>query len=193
MSTARLWGGPLRLVVVLVLAAAGFLGPAPAAMADAPAHKAETAKFEVAFMTGMIDHHHMGVEMGQVCVDNAIHKELRLLCKDVIHAQSHEIETMQSWLEDWYAVEHEPQMTEAEKREIDELSSLSGEHFEIKFMESLIHHHRQAIAEADMCVDRASHHQLIHLCADMIATQRHEIDHLETWLCQWYDRCRRHE
>ncbi len=47
-------------------------------------------------------------------------------------------------------------------------------------------------ARSAMCVDRAYHDELTHLCSDTIATQRHEIARLETWLCEWYHPCRRH-
>ncbi len=43
-----------------------------------------------------------------------------------------------------------------------------------------------------MCVGRASHYELANLCSEMISTQRHEIAHLETWLCESYHRCGRH-
>lgn len=181
-SVGHITGGLLALVVALVLAA-------PAA-ASAPAPQKSTAKFEVDFMTGMIDHHAMAIEMGEMCLDNAEHAELRAMCEDVVSAQSQEIETMQAWLEDWYSVSYEPEMTPGEMRQMEKLDALAGAEFEIRFMEMLIRHHRMAITEAEKCVDRAYHGELRDLCQGIIEAQSAEIAQLETWLCQWYGRCR---
>ncbi len=55
-------------------------------------------------MEDMIDHHAMAVGMAAKCVDKAVHEELRSLCKHINATQSQEIETMQTWLADWYAL-----------------------------------------------------------------------------------------
>lgn len=141
-------------------------------------------------MTGMIDHHAMAIEMGEMCLENAVHAELRAMCEDVITAQGAEIETMQSWLEDWYAVSYEPEMSQGEMRQMEKLAALSGAEFEIRFMEMLLRHHQKAITEAEKCVDRAYHGELGGLCEGIIETQSAEIAQLETWLCQLYGRCR---
>jgi uncharacterized protein (DUF305 family) len=165
-----------------------FASPAAGA---APAPTKRTAKFEVRFMTEMIDHHAMAVEMSEVCLDKAVHAELRAMCQEMIAAQSQEIETMQSWLEDWYGVSHEPEMSRRDMRMIERLAALSGARFEIRFMETMIEHHRQAIAEAERCLDRAYHAELRNLCRQIIEAQSAEIAQLEEWLCVWYGRCHR--
>ena len=185
--------GPRPLTYLAAVLTALVLGLALAspAVASAPAGDRATAKFEVDFITGMIDHHAMAVEMAQVCVDNATHPELRTLCEQIIAAQSAEIETMQSWLGDWYGVSHEPDMKPGDMRKIEKLAALSGAEFEIAFMESMIRHHRKAIVEAERCIDRAFHAELRDMCREIIETQSAEIAQMQSWLCQWYDRCRR--
>lgn len=59
----------------------------------------------------------MAVEMAEICVDKAVHEELRSLCKNINATQSQEIETMQTWLADWYSVSYEPQMAAGKMRE----------------------------------------------------------------------------
>ena len=34
-----------------------------------------------------------------------------------------------------------------------------------------------------------THEDLVSMCQDIIAAQLAEIDQMQTWLCQWYDRC----
>ena len=177
------------LVVSLVgtLALAGFLA-APAG-AEEPAPERWTARYEVEFLSGMIDHHAMAVHMSEMCVDKAVHEELRSLCEQIIAAQTSEIETMQSWLQDWYGVTHEPSMPPGHMQRMERMSAMEPAELEVEFMEMMIRHHRQAIREASGCVDRAYHDELVDLCQNIIETQDAETEMMQTWLCEWYDRC----
>ena len=158
--------------------------------ASTPAPDKQTAKFEIDFMQGMIDHHAMAVAMAELCVQKAIHEELRQLCGDIIAAQSAEIQQMQGWLQEWYGVSYEPRMTNGAMRQMEKLASLSGAEFEIAFMEQMIRHHEAAIKEARTCLRRAYHVELRQLCENIIATQSAEIEQLQNWLCQWYGICK---
>lgn len=169
------------------VAGVGMVGAAPA-VADAPAASEQAARFEVDFLIDMIDHHAMAVGMAETCVENAIHEELRNVCQSIIETQEQEIQQMQAWLADWYGLAHEPQMTEGDMRSMEKLASLSGAEFEIRFMESMIRHHWRAIGEAEKCLDKAEHQELIDMCSNIRDTQTSEIALMQTWLEQWYGR-----
>ena len=109
---------------------------------------------------------------------------------DVKAAQTAEIDRMQGWLQDWYGVTHEPEITRGDMRRMERLASLSGAEFEIQFMKAMSKHHRSAIRRGETCLGRASHAALIDLCENIIATQRAEIAKMEDWLCHWYGHCR---
>jgi uncharacterized protein (DUF305 family) len=156
-------------------------------MAGAPAPNPSTTRYETRFMQGMIDHHAMAVMMGEMCVDRAVHDELRSMCEGIVATQSQEIATMQGWLSDWYGSSYEPQMKPADAKKMESLAALDGLEFEISFMETMIKHHENAIQEASRCVERAYHSELIELCEDIIEVQQTEIAQLRGWLCEWYD------
>jgi uncharacterized protein (DUF305 family) len=184
----RRFGGSLRLWRVALLALSLFaIGVAPA-VASGPAPDRSTARFEIDFMQDMIDHHAMAVMMAEICLDKAVHAELRSLCQNIMASQSQEIQQMQSWLQSWYGVSHLPAETK-DTGQMKQLERASGAEFEIRFMEMMIRHHRAAIKEAETCLDRAYHPELKQLCQNIIRTQSAEIQQLETWLCQWYGRC----
>ena len=157
--------------------------------ASQPAPTTSAARYEVRFLEGMIDHHMMAIMTAQLCVDRAIHEDLRSLCEQIIATQSAEIETMQSWLTEWYGVTHEPEMTPGAMKEMERLAALEGAEFEIEFMRMMIRHHRGAIREAEQCLRRAWHDELVQLCQDIITAQQGEIEQLQTWLCEWYGIC----
>ena len=178
-----------RLAAFLLVALVGAgLAVAPAA-AEEPAPEPSTARYEVDFLMNMIDHHAMAVQMAEICLDNAVHPELASLCESIKTAQSQEMAEMQSWLQDWYGVTHEPEMKPGDRRKMERLASLDGAEFEIEFMESIIGHHRKAIREGEQCLRRAYHPELLDLCQNIIQTQSAEIAQMEQWLCDWYDRC----
>lgn len=183
----RWTGGQLRIWRVALLALSLFaIGAAPA-VASEPAPDRSTARFEIDFMQDMIDHHAMAVMMAQMCLDKAVHAELRSLCESIKTSQRKEIQLMQSWLQSWYGVSHQPETKDT--GQMKQLERASGAEFEIRFMEMMIRHHRAAIKEAETCLDRAYHPELRGLCQNIIETQSAEIQQLQTWLCQWYGRC----
>ena len=163
--------------------------PPAAVRSAAPAPTKPAAKFEVDFLTGMIDHHHMAVMMAMMCQEKAVHADLESLCDDIVTSQSQEIEMMQAWLQGWYGITYEPMMKPGDMKMMERMEALTGEQFEITFMEMMIRHHAGAIREAEKCLNKASHSELHSLCTSIIETQSAEIAQMETWLCQWYGRC----
>jgi len=181
------------LAAVLATVAAGLIASTSPAAAEEPAPDERTARFEVDFLVGMIDHHAMAVDMAETCLEKAIHPDLEAMCADIVASQSAQIEQMQGWLQDWYGVTHEPEMTQGDMRQMEKLASLPPAEFEVEFMETMIKHHRMAIREGEMCLARAAHQELIDLCESIIEVQSAEISQLQAWLCEWYHRCRGHE
>lgn len=165
------------------------LSTATPAQAEAPAPTRAQSQYEVRFMTDMIDHHAMAMEMSQICLTNATHDELKALCQGIIAAQQQEILTMQGWLQQWYGVSYAPEMTRGAMQRMQRMSEMFGAEFEIMFMKSMIRHHWKAVVRASGCLDRAYHPELIAMCAEIIEAQVAEITLMRTWLCQWYGTC----
>ena len=147
------------------------------------------AKFEGDFLTKMIDHHQMGVEMARTCTNQATHAALRDFAQKIAATQSSEVAMMQGWLADWYAKSHEPRMTPAMKGQMTRLASLRGSEFEIAFLRAMIRHHSDAIADAKEAVDRAAHDELSGMARATVEKQGAEVDKMQDWLCGWHDLC----
>lgn len=158
--------------------------------ANGPAPRRSEGVFEVRFLNEMIDHHSMAVAMASLCEGRTIHSELQQLCDSIVTSQSAEIGEMQTWLQNWYGIQHVPEMNPKDERELEMLASLSGPEFEIMFMEMMMRHHSIAIRRAMDCVRKAYHQELVNLCENNIATQTEEIDTMQGWLCQWYEICK---
>ena len=175
---------------VLALVAMPIASAAPVA-ADASAPGARAARYEVYFMTDMIDHHHMAVMMSAVCVQEPdIEPALREVCQTMLDDQQEEMVLMQSWLQDWYGITHAPEMMPGHGEMMAELAALDGDEFEIAFMRSMAGHHLDAIREANRCQRMASHQELLDLCSAIKTSQLREVEVMREWLCEWHDICR---
>lgn len=60
--------------------------------------------FDRAFLRDMIHHHAMAVLMTRPLAANARRDEAKQLAKEIIEAQSREIQQMRGWLKDWFGV-----------------------------------------------------------------------------------------
>lgn len=58
--------------------------------------------FDKAFLEEMIVHHEGAVEMAEALLKNTERPELQKLGKDIISAQTGEIEMMKGWLQEWF-------------------------------------------------------------------------------------------
>ena len=175
----------LRSFIILALATMLPLS----ANASAPAPDKATAQYEVRFMTEMIDHHFMAVQMATMCLDKAIHLELKTLCENIVESQTKEIEMMQSWLSDWYGVSYTPEMTKGDQQMMARMASMSPAEFEMEFLKMMIRHHWKAVVRASQCIDRAYHPELVAMCENIVLAQSHEIELMRDWLCAWYGLC----
>lgn len=59
-------------------------------------------EFDKAFLAEMIVHHEGAVEMAELALTNANHKEVKDLAKAIISAQNNEIGQMKSWQKAWF-------------------------------------------------------------------------------------------
>ncbi len=64
----------------------------------------DSEEFEIHFMKRMIGHHATAIKEAEDCLEEAYHGELIETCQNIIVTQFQEIETMQTWLCEWYGV-----------------------------------------------------------------------------------------
>jgi uncharacterized protein (DUF305 family) len=57
--------------------------------------------FDQSFLSMMIAHHQGAIDMAKLADMNAKHQEIKDLSKDILSAQSKEIDQMQTWQGDW--------------------------------------------------------------------------------------------
>ena len=100
----------------IVLIFSLIMMPALDGHANEPAPDKATSKFEIRYMQFTIDHHGMGVEMSQLCLQRAITGELLDLCQRNLTGQSQELMLLQSFLSSWYGINYAPEMKPSGER-----------------------------------------------------------------------------
>lgn len=170
----------IRLTVMAVASALPMLAAEPAPT-DAQ------ARFEVDFLTEMVDHHQAAVEMAELVADRTERAELREFATTLAAAQAKEIETMQGWLEEWYGETHEPELDRKAGRQLAALAELEGDEFEQAFLRAMSLHHAGALVMGKEALLQAWHSELIDLVRGMVAMQADEIALMRGWLMEWHD------
>jgi uncharacterized protein (DUF305 family) len=59
-------------------------------------------EFDKAFIAGMIEHHQGAVDMANLALTNAKHQEIKNMAKDIISAQTNEMDQLKQWQQNWF-------------------------------------------------------------------------------------------
>jgi uncharacterized protein (DUF305 family) len=171
-----------RLIGVVTLAFAIALMLVPMSQASGPA-----GRYDRAFLTEMIGHHAMAVDMSEMAREKATHDELRQAAGEIIRTQSAEIRRMRSWLREWYGQRRvQPELGHEEMAQMEELEQATGSAFEIRFLALMTVHHTLAVERAQIAVERAKHPRIRKLARAIVRAQQREIDQFRDWLVAWY-------
>lgn len=155
----------------------------------------DAEKAELAFLTEMVPHHAQAVEMARLCSDRAGHSELKGLSRSIVTAQEKEIADMKSWAKAWYGVDLMETMGGGGHggggmqpgADITMLRGLSGNDFDRRFLEMMTAHHTGAIESATGIRDAAPHAEVKTLAANIVTSQRAEIDQMKQWKEVWFN------
>jgi uncharacterized protein (DUF305 family) len=171
-----------RLVGMLTLGCAVTLMLVPTSQARGPA-----GPYDRAFLTDMIGHHAMAVDMAETAREKATQDELEQVAAEIIRTQSAEIKRMRAWLRDWYGKRRvQPELDHHEMAQMEELEAATGSAFEIRFLALMGVHHTQAVERARVAVMRANHRRVRKLARAIITAQEAEIEQFREWLVRWY-------
>ena len=157
---------------------------------DRAAPQPSVAKLEIDYMQETIDHHLAGVVEATMCMQKAVHEELRQLCEQSLASQQRQIALYRTWLQQWYGVSYTGEITQSARRDIERLAALSGAEFEDEFLEEFSKHHLQIIKQSEHVVRRAYHDELRREARMTIVSQSRQVIMMQTWDCAWYGDCR---
>lgn len=141
--------------------------------------------YDLTFIDELTEHHKEGVMMAEMAATKAVHPELRKMAKMMAEDQAMEIAKMQEWRKDWYprAEEHD---SHSVGMRMERLEALSGNEFDLAFLDSMISHHPGAIYLGKESQTRAYHRKLIILGKEVVVSQIKELNELRKWRHSWF-------
>ena len=155
--------------------------------------EAAASQTDGAFLTGMVAHHEMAIEMAEMAQEDAEHRELRQLADDIVAAQSAEIETIGTIHQRLFdqpvsSGAHGDLGLDAETMgmNMDMAALETADPFDREFIDMMVSHHRGAIAMAQIELDQGSDQETKDLASTIIKDQSREIEQMNAWREEWY-------
>ena len=184
----------LLVVATSILAAACGAGDSPA-LETSPTAGGESTSFndaDVEFLQQMIPHHEQATEMAELVSDRTDRPELVEFGEKIISDQTGEIDAMQSHLSAAGAEEAAGghggmggMSGMMDESEMAELESLSGDDFDLAFLDMMTRHHEGAIEMAETATAEGQNAEVKQLAANIIKAQRAEIEQMADWQDEW--------
>ncbi|MBG6095910.1 DUF305 domain-containing protein [Nocardioides sp. WG-D5] len=178
--------------------------------AKAPQELSETEhnKADVAFATDMIQHHAQAMAMVDLTMDRTLDPEVQELADAIRAAQSPEIETMSSWLQEWGEEvpstmrdhvnggheghgDEDSSMSDSMEgmdtdmpgmmsaEDMDSLENASDAEFQDMWLEMMIEHHEGAVEMSETEQGEGRFKPAVDLAGTIIENQSTEIDTME--------------
>ena len=173
---------------------------------NSPADASTDAAFndaDVAFAQGMLPHHEGAIEMARLATGRAADLRVRDLATQIEAAQALEIDTLNSWLDQWgvtataspsssgsgmdgmdHSGHGSDDMREDMGMDLDALAAMSGPDFDRRFLTQMITHHQGAVAMAETEIADGQYPGAIAMAESIRDNQNTEIDQMHDLLGQ---------
>lgn len=143
------------------------------------------------FIDMMVPHHAGAVEMAEVALENAEHRELRELAESIIAEQEAEIQTLRDIKQAEFGTREVPMdVGSGEMRGMGMMQDsghLADERpFDRAFIDAMIPHHESAIAMARVALEESESPGIRELAANIVESQEREIEQMQQWRKEWY-------
>ena len=132
---------------------------------------------ETMFATMMIPHHQQAIDMSEFALANSSNSDVKKLAQQIIDAQAHEIEQMQSWIDGHGHEVHgdHDMMGMASEEDLAKLKNLTSPEFDELFLNLMIVHHEGALDMVSM-LDGTDKAEAQELAAHIVEVQKAEIE-----------------
>jgi uncharacterized protein (DUF305 family) len=156
---------------------------------------AASAPYDLQFLDTMTHHHQGAVDMAKMAVEKAQHPELKAFAQKIIADQNKEIGQMKDWREKWFAGKpmamnmEMPGMMDSMKMMsgdgMKNMEAMSGNDFDVYFLDMMTPHHAGAVTMAKEALTRAEHPEIKTLANQIIKAQDGEIKMMADWKAKW--------
>lgn len=126
----------------------------------------------------------MGIEMAKLATVKGKHRELRKMGEKMVKDQQSGIEKLQGWKRQYFL-----NVPRLQKRSVGmnmaKLQALSGNAFDLAFLDSMIMHHPAAIYLGLEASQRATQKEIQDFGQESANKQLNELDKMRSWREEW--------
>lgn len=146
-------------------------------------------ELEVGYVNRIIPHHEGALEMAEMVVDAAPHREVREAAARIIEDQKREIEQLTTFQREELGAE----LDRDERQAMDHGMMMpmhedpGSESAEKLFLLMMREHHQTAVEMGEIVLERAESEALLDQARGMVESQRAEQEQFAEWLKEWYD------
>lgn len=142
------------------------------------------------FIDKMVPHHRSAVEMAEVALKNAEHREIKELSKNIVATQRAEItELKEAKKKEFGTSEVSPGMGMGQMQGMGMMNGAdlaNKKPFDRAFIDAMIPHHESAVEMAEAARERSDNPRIRALAENIVGAQRREIFLLRSWRDEWY-------
>lgn len=140
--------------------------------------------YDLRFLDELIAHHQGGKMMAEVALRKASHQELKDMAQKTIDQHTKEIDQMNKWTNRWFTAypEHNDRSIEMDMAKLEQLS---GNDFDLAYLDSMIMHHPSAIYLAIEALQKSNRSDIRELAAKIKKGQIKELEHMRMLRSQW--------
>jgi uncharacterized protein (DUF305 family) len=154
--------------------------------------KANGKTFDIYWMSQMIAHHNIAVDMANFVLKNGKDTKVKQAAQDIVKVQSLEVKQMTGWLKSWYNAK--PDVAQMQLMVVDmqpmvdaSQGKMAGHDMAMgdpdkHFLENMIPHHQSAVDMAKLALKKALRPELKKFAQGVIDMQSKEITQYEIWL-----------
>jgi uncharacterized protein (DUF305 family) len=154
--------------------------------------KASGKTFDVYWMSQMIAHHNIAVDMANFVLKNGKDAKVKKAAKDIVKVQSLEVKQMTGWLKNWYSAKPDAAqmklmvtdmqpMVDASQGKMTDHDMPMGDP-DKNFLENMVPHHQSAVDMARLALKKALRSELKKFAQGVIDVQSKEITQYNIWL-----------
>jgi uncharacterized protein (DUF305 family) len=139
----------------------------------------------------MVPHHQGAIDMAEVALGNAEHREVKELAEDILSAQEAEIERLKAIKRKEYGTSEVPAEMSAEEMEamgitMDPEELAEQDPFDEAFIDNMIPHHESAIDMANAALKDSENPEIRQIARAIVDAQEREIELMRGWRNEWY-------
>jgi uncharacterized protein (DUF305 family) len=141
------------------------------------------------FIDMMVPHHQGAIEMARIALENAEHKGIRELSRNILSSQQAEIEELKAIKQEEFGTSNVPMEMTSEQMQgmgmTDPQRLANQEPFDKAFIDAMIPHHKSAIAMASVALEESDNVRIKEMAGAIVEAQEREIAQMRAWRREW--------